>query len=230
VSFAYKVRNRVKQAIVSYGPDSHRLELVAALPRLRTWRAERIDAGTALFAKRFDLYDHLQPVVGDGPIDYLEFGVYRGESILRWADLHQHTDSRFYGFDSFEGLPEEWHYFGGVHEREMFSTGGNVPAVDDDRVRFVKGLFQDTLPKFLSDYTPRGQVVVHCDADLYSSTLYVLAQCDAILQTGAILIFDEFASVLDEFEALEDYCAAYRRDYDVVAATESLAHLAIRLR
>jgi hypothetical protein len=194
VSLAYRVRTRLKQAIVSYGPDSHRLGLVAALPRLRTWQADHVGPTVPLFDNRFELYGHLQTVIGDGPVDYLEFGVYRGESILRWAEIQHHPASRFLGFDSFEGLPEDWRYFGGIHARETFSTEGDQPEVDDPRVRFVKGLFQDTLPAFLADFTPGGQVVVHCDADLYSSTLYVLSECHRILGPGSIVIFDEFAS------------------------------------
>ena len=35
------------------------------------------------------------------PINYLEFGVYTGESLRKWTALSNNTDSRFYGFDSF---------------------------------------------------------------------------------------------------------------------------------
>ncbi|MBN1424032.1 hypothetical protein JXA88_05690 [Candidatus Fermentibacteria bacterium] len=79
-----------------------------------------------------------------------------------------------------------------------------------------------------------GQVVLHADADLYSSTLYVLTRCNDILRPGSVVIFDEFASVLDEFRALEDYCAAYMRDYEVIAVTRTptdyFAHLALRMK
>jgi len=37
---------------------------------------------------------------------------------------------------------------------DEFDVGGKVPCIDDDRVSFVKGLFQDTLDEFLVKFRP----------------------------------------------------------------------------
>jgi hypothetical protein len=42
------------------------------------------------------------------PIDYLEFGVYKGESLHLWTEHVQHPDSEFSDFDCFTGLPSDW--------------------------------------------------------------------------------------------------------------------------
>ena len=81
----------------------------------------------------------------DPPILFLEFGVFEGNSIRRWAKLNSHPESRFVGFDSFEGLPTKWRQRPAGH----FSTGGQPPDIDDPRVSFVKGWFHDTVPGFL---------------------------------------------------------------------------------
>ena len=47
-------------------------------------------------------------VLAEEPIDYLEFGVRYGDSLFKWSGLNAHPDSRFIGFDSFEGIPEDW--------------------------------------------------------------------------------------------------------------------------
>lgn len=227
----YRFRLKVREVLTKYGVDNERLTVLHHLPKLATWERTHLSPTTPRFNHRFRMYDHLQAaVLGDEPIDYLEFGVYKGESMSYWTGIHAHPDSRFIGFDSFEGLPEDWRYFGGTIESSTFDAGGVVPDVDDQRAEFVKGLFQDSLPGFLEAFEPRSRIVLHCDADLYSSTLYALTQCDHLLVPGSVVIFDEFCAVMDEFAALRDYCKAYRREYDVVACTEKLAHLAIVMR
>jgi hypothetical protein len=134
------------------------------------------------FPDRFALYDHLNAkIINDGPIDYLEFGVYTGLSLRRWTEVNRAPGSRFFGFDSFEGLPEAWdrHFCGSP--KGTFDTGGRLPQIDDPRVELIKGLFQDTLPDFLGRFQPRNRLVVHLDADLYSSTLYVLCSIDRFI-------------------------------------------------
>ena len=106
--------------------------------------------------------------------------------------------------------------------------------MNDERVEFRKGLFQGTLPDFLNQYNSDNQLVINIDADLYSATLYVLTAAHSIIKPGTIVIFDEFSSVLHEFRALEDYCSAYMRDFEVVCVAESkntyFAHVAVKFK
>ena len=64
-----------------------------------------------------------------------------------------------------------------------------------------------------------GQLIIHMDADLYSSTLYALCKLDNVIKEGTIIIFDEFSSVLHESRALEDYAVSHLRDYEVLCST-----------
>jgi len=148
----------------------------------------------------------------DCPIDYLEFGVYKGSSIRWWLEKNCHPESRFVGFDCFDGLPEKW----GEMPEGTFSTFGAVPEVADERCSFVKGYFQDTLPNWLISRDFRRKTIVHLDADLYSSTLLVLLQVLPRLKRGDIIIFDEFGSYLDEYRALVDATVAYPIEFTAV--------------
>jgi hypothetical protein len=160
-----------------------------------------------VFADRPALHRHVNDMQ-PGPVEYLEFGVYQGESLFMWSGLNGHPESRFVGFDSFEGLPEDWHP-GCLAGR--FNVDGKIPIITDPRVAFRKGWFNDTLEPFLVDFQPRARLIVHIDCDLYSSTLFVLTKLDALAVPGTVVIFDELFSALHEFRAMRDYCSAFKR-------------------
>lgn len=172
--------------------------------------------GVPIFRERIDLYRYVAGLIGEAPIDYLEFGVHQGESIRAWSQLNLHPESSFYGFDSFEGLPEAWENL----DAGAFSTGGKLPSITDNRVNFVRGWFQETLDGFLQTFRPRHRLIVNNDSDLYSSTLYTLTKIDHLLVPKALIFFDEFDDVQHEFRAVQDYAAAYRKNFTVIAATD----------
>jgi len=171
------------------------------------------------FKHRFELYADLQTkVLAKESIDYLEFGVRYGDSIFRWATLNTDPNSRFFGFDSFEGIPEDWVSVTGMSKKGDMSVGGAIPQTTDTRIRFIKGWFNETLRPFLRDFTPQSRMIVHSDGDLFSSTMYTLATLDPLLKPGTILIFDEFANPLHEWRAFQDYCSAFGRKCKALGA------------
>jgi len=181
---------------------------------------------------RYALYRFVNSSVGAERLDYLEFGVWYGRSIKYWADINRHVDSRFFGFDSFVGLPEAWN--GGTTEsrdKGAFDRAGEPPGdVDDARVHFVKGWFQDTLGRFLERATLTPPLVIHIDSDLYTSALYCLTMLDRVAASGTVVVFDQFHAAAHEFRAFRDYVAAYRREYAVVAAVGRMPYLQIAIR
>ena len=93
------------------------------------------------------LYPFAAKTIGaDQPLTFLEFGVYRGKTIRRMAELFENPEARFTGFDSFEGLPESW----AGRDVGHFSTNGAPPDIKDKRVNFVTGYFQNTFTDFIA--------------------------------------------------------------------------------
>jgi O-methyltransferase len=201
-------------------PDSYKLKTIANMSTLKTWEKKQTSFPT--FETRYEMYDFIQKkYLENDSVDYLEFGVYEGASIDYWRKLNQNSQSRFYGFDTFTGLPEAWKNVLSDIPSGTWTTNGNLPKIDDKRVVFYKGLFQETINPFLEKYQPDNKIVIHNDSDLYSSSLYLLTRLDDMIKKNTIIIFDEFSNVMHEFKALEDYCSAYNRKYKVIAATKN---------
>jgi hypothetical protein len=154
---------------------------------------------TKSFETREQLWEHLFAKFSSEKIMLLEFGVFEGYSIKKFAELNSNNDSSFIGFDSFEGLPEDWT---ATRKKGAFNVNGSLPYVSDSRVSFVKGWFQNTLPDFLQKLDSLENLIVHYDADIYSATLYVLLQLDA-MKFPYYAIFDEFTN--HETRALFSY-------------------------
>ena len=138
--------------------------------------------------------------------DYLEFGMWKGGSMIAAYHLSRRSGSlsgmRFYGFDSFEGIPSL-----NVNKREgkafppgSFSTGlaevrRNLSGakVDMSRVELIPGWYSDTLtPQTAEGLGLRAAAIVNVDCDVYESTVPVLAFVEPYLVDGSIIIFDDW--------------------------------------
>jgi hypothetical protein len=144
---------------------------------------------------------------------YLEFGVAAGNSMRTWSEFLRHPESILHGFDCFEGLPEAW----GECPKGTFSTGGTVPKIDDRRVQFFKGLFDQTLPMYQPPH--RDLVVINIDVDLYSSAIYVLRQLRSLMRPGTCIYFDEFFSLGHEERAFREFVLETGSRFDCIGAT-----------
>ena len=69
------------------------------------------------------------------------------------------------GLDTFTGLPEDWDTAG--FSKGTFDVEGSFPEMDDKRVKFIPGLFQDTHKewiKILNKVKHSHTVIAHFDA------------------------------------------------------------------
>lgn len=139
---------------------------------------------------------------------FLEFGVATGRTIGAIATAHQ---GPVFGFDSFEGLPEDW-YEG---YRKGHFARSDLPQVPPN-VTLVKGWFQDTLPMFLAEN--EGPVAyVNIDCDLYSSSSFVLKHLADRFVPGTVIQFDEYFNYPGwrghEFKAFQELVAERQLGY-----------------
>ena len=121
----------------------------------------------------------------------LEFGVFEAATINMLSSLR--PEQHFYGFDSFEGLPEDWDHGTKNKKKGHFSLKGTLPNVNSN-VTLIKGFYNDTLENFLKDKEGQKINFLHLDSDLYSSTKYVLDMVHKYKMNlkGCIIRFDDY--------------------------------------
>ena len=190
------------------------------LMRSFTWAFELPNL-PELYFHRWALFDRMiEHSKRDRP--FYEYGVWRGEAFQYLIK----TFKRGYGFDTFQGIPEDWH----GEKAGAYSSEGNIPQIEGGE--FIVGKFEDTLPGFFSKPRPNASII-NFDADLYSSTICALNFSKPIIDKHTILIFDEFITnknwEQDEYKALNEFCFNNNFTYEVLAISFFTKQVAVRL-
>jgi hypothetical protein len=169
------------------------------------------------------------------PGDFIETGIWRGGAcILMRAVLAAYgvTDRIVWCADSFEGLPapnaamypadagDEHHTYAplAVSLDEVKANFAHYGLLDD-RVRFLKGWFKDTLPDAPIDKL----AILRLDGDMYESTMDGLSALYAKVSPGGVVIVDDYGAVAACKQAVADFRQAQGivepiRDIDGVGA------------
>lgn len=154
----------------------------------------------------------------------LEFGVRHGNSIQQLAKL---SNQSVHGFDSFEGLPEVWH----DESKGSYSTRGAIPKVSSN-ISLHPGWFNETLPNFISANSLPIRLL-NIDCDIYSSTKTVLDLLAPQIQSGTVIIFDEYIGNLhwkeDEFKAFQEAVKTYQWTYEYLTFSFFTKQVAIKI-
>lgn len=175
-----------------------------------------------VFENRKLYRDYLASRICDKTGLFLEFGVFKGKSINYMAKkIGKNT---IYGFDSFEGLPEDWlpGYRAG-----KFDLNGVMPEVEEN-VILIKGWFEDTLPDFVKEHKNEKCSFINIDCDLYSSTKLVLEQLKEAIVPGTIITFDEYIGHIgwenDEYKAFREWIEETGMNYKYIACAFGGGH------
>lgn len=166
------------------------------------------------------LFDYTLPKINQEGL-ILEFGVRKGLTI---KEISKRIGNRkCHGFDSFEGLPEDWS--GQQYPKGAYSENGKIPKVPKN-VIIHKGWFKDTLPVFLKKNKQKIDFI-HFDCDLFSSTKKILDLAGNRLHKGSILIFDEYFNYPNwkkhEFKAFQQFVKNKNIQYEYLAFTSKSA-------
>lgn len=175
------------------------------------------------FENKFDLLKYsLDLAKNEGLI--LEFGVFEGITI---NFISFNTEETVYGFDSFEGLPEDWR---AGFEKGTFKTE-ELPTVNNN-IKLINGWFEDTLPPFIvknNEYCS----FIHIDCDLYSSTKTIFTYLADRIKEGTIIVFDEFFNYPGwkdgEFKAFTEFVESYSVKFEYIGYSKFDEQVAVKI-
>lgn len=150
---------------------------------------------------KFQVIDYALSKISNKKGLILEFGVYKCETINYIAK--RLSNLKIFGFDSFEGLPENW--------RDGFPKGtfslNEIPNVEDNVV-LIKGWFEKSIPDFIIQ-NQDDIVFLHIDCDLYSSTKTIFNNLNNQIKKGTVIVFDEYFNYPGwengEFKAFQEF-------------------------
>lgn len=153
----------------------------------------------------------------------LDLGVWLGWSTRLISDA---SGRQVYGFDTFEGLVEDWQIDDQIlikrgtfslseplAQRSMRETGvslhDGIPAALGRKVQFIKGSTYETLAPFLAERPGAPIRLFHMDLDTYESCLHALETCKDRFIEGSILVFDEYLVTNAEMRAFFEFQQRY---------------------
>lgn len=176
------------------------------------------------FEDRYELLEYAieEAQVTDGL--WLEFGVYKGNTLEYIA---KRASFPVYGFDSFEGNPEDWR---SEYRKGSFALE-NIPLFPNT-ASIIKGLFQNTLPVFL-EANEKNIAFVHIDCDLYSSAKAIFDLASQRFIEGTIIVFDEYFNYPGwknhEFKAFKEFIESSKKKYEYIGYVYKHSQVAVKL-
>ena len=115
----------------------------------------------------------------------------RAIGLILDSNLRGGGSYEYYGFDTFEGLPNAWRHF----EAGSFDASGSAPYGLSANVHFLKGFVEDTLPLFVAGQLSRREenepTFFLFDLDLLGPTIFCFELVEKYLQKNDLLYFDE---------------------------------------
>ncbi len=150
-----------------------------------------------------DCIAKLKEAKGNEIGDYLEFGVFNGNSIgsMYLASKKTSAQTRLFGFDAFEGLPAgSENEDDGVWKKGFYACSFEQTQecltrrqVSSEEITWVKGWYNETLnQELISKYHLGNFGIVFIDCDTYSSSKTVLDFIAPLIKKPLIICLDDW--------------------------------------
>ncbi len=183
---------------------------------------------SALFVvDQFKVVESRAEDIGNTEGQILDLGVYKGGSTRALARVF--PDKHIHGFDSFEGLPENWSH---ALKGDFGEIQGVLPDMPEN-VTLYKGWFEDTLPGWREANKHLPIALLRVDCDIYSSTRTIFEELESLIRPGTWILFDELIGYRGweqhEHRAFSEFIerTGYEYEYLAYGLTYTLARLKV---
>ena len=186
-------------------PESvlHSLQMVLNYMKLGRWNRSQGFVYPVRFPHRAQVFNVVAERIKDERVLYLEFGVYQGSSMRWWSKALRIPPRSCTGLTALRACRKHSMMPGENTRAAGSQPMDRSPRLDDPRVTFFKGWFNQTLPGYIP---PDDDVlVINIDADLYSSTIFVLNSLRLHFKKGTYLYMDDMSRPDHEPRAMEEF-------------------------
>jgi hypothetical protein len=170
------------------------------------------------FCAHYELYKRIVNLPGD----IIEFGVFRGASLIRWVTFRDMLETNYsrqiYAFDIFGDFPKE-NIRSSVDQKEIEefeNRCGKALSIEElnsifeqkglnKHLHLIKGDIRETLPALFEKQPGMRLSLVHLDVDVYEPTVTVLENCWNRMVPGGLMLFDDYSFWEGATHALEDF-------------------------
>lgn len=168
------------------------------------------------------LLNHLEIYnkIVDLPGDIVEFGVYKGTSLVRLMSfrnlLENESSRKVYGFDIFGKFPDVLELASDKDFVERFETQGGFGISKQElemhlrtkgfsNFELIAGDIMQTLPEFVSGHKAEKIALLHIDVDVYEPSKMILETLWERVVKGGILMLDDYGTVEGETKAVDEF-------------------------
>jgi hypothetical protein len=165
----------------------------------------------------------------DIPGEVLEFGVYKGTSIVRLLSFRNLLETEYsrkvIGFDVFGKFPNNLMLDSDKQFVERFENEGGDGISKTEleshlnekgfkNFSLIEGNILDTLPEYINKNPHLKISLLHIDVDVYEPTKVILTTLWDRIVKGGILMLDDYGAVAGETKAVDEFFACQNIQID----------------
>ena len=156
------------------------------------------------------------------PGDILEFGVYKGTSLVRLLSFRNLLEAEYsrkvFGFDIFGKFPDSLTLESDRRFVKNFENAGGYGISKEEleihlnnkgfnNYELIEGDILKTIPEFIAKYPAKKIALLHIDVDVYEPSKLILESLWDRVVKGGILMLDDYGTVEGETKAVDDFFA-----------------------